>query len=112
MCAAAIGGISCGVLSPEEQLLTDFFEASRVYDVSVMSRLSALPLNPKTDGIVDSFEIERVDRADDGSERVIVAAQVRSFGGQVTSRQLLFMLTRRDGRWFIQAWHPITGRPT
>ena len=100
------------MLSPEEQLLTDFFEASRVYDVSVMSRLSALPLNPKTDGIVDALEIERVDRADDGSERVIVAAQVRSFAGQVTSRQLLFMLTRRDGRWFIQAWHPRTGRPT
>lgn len=104
MCAAAVGAISCGVLSPEEQLLTDFFEASRVYDVSVMSRLSAVPLNPKTDGIVDSFEIERVDRADDGTERVIVAAQVRSFGGQVSSRQLYFTLTRRDGRWFIQDW--------
>ena len=112
MCAAAIAAISCGVLSPEEQLLTDFFEASRVYDVSAMSRLSALPLNPKSEGVVDSFEIERVDRADDGTERVVVAAKVRSFDGQVSSRQLLFMLTRREGRWFIQAWHPIKGRPT
>lgn len=92
------------MLSPEEQLLTDFFEASRVYDVSVMSRLSALPLNPRTDGIVDSFEIERVDRAANGTERVIVAAKVRSFGGQVTSRQMAFTVTRRDGRWFIQDW--------
>ena len=102
-CAAAIAG-ACGVLSAEEQLLTEFFEASRVFDVSVMSRLSAAPLNPKTDGIVDSFEIERVDRADDGNERVTVDARVRSFNGQVRSRQLTFTLTRRDGRWFIQDW--------
>ena len=92
------------MLSPEEQLLTEFFEASRVYDVSVMSRLASVPLNPRTDGIVDSFEIERVDRAADGTEQVQVAAQVRSFGGQVSSRQLVFTLTRRDGRWFIQGW--------
>ena len=92
------------MLSPEEQLLTDFFEASRVYDVSVMSRLSSAPFNPKTDGIVDSFEIERVDPADDGTERVTVDATVRSFSGQISSRQLLFTLTKRDGRWFIQDW--------
>ena len=92
------------MLSPEEQLLTEFFEASRVFDVAVMSRLSAAPLNPKTDGIVDSFEIERVDRADDGNERVTVDARVRSFNGQVRSRQLTFTLTRRDGRLFIQEW--------
>ena len=92
------------MLSPEEQLLTDFFEASRVYDVSVMSRLSAAPFNPKTDGIVDSFEIERVDPAGDGTERVTVDAKVRSFSGQTGSRQLLFTLTKRDGRWFIQEW--------
>jgi hypothetical protein len=75
-----------------------------VYDVSVMSRLSAVPLNPRTDGIVDSFEIRRVDRAADGTEQVMVAATVRSFGGQVSSRQLTFTVTRRDGRWFIQEW--------
>jgi len=92
------------VLSPEEQLLTDFFEASRVYDVSVMSRLSAAPFNPKTDGIVDSFEIERVDPVGDGTEQVTVDAKVRSFSGQTGSRQLLFTLTKRDGRWFIQEW--------
>jgi hypothetical protein len=75
-----------------------------VYDVSVMSRLSAAPFNPKTDGIVDSFEIERVDRAGDGTERVTVDAKVRSFSGQTGSRQLLFTLTKRDGRWLIQEW--------
>ncbi len=104
MVCAAVGTIACGVLAPEEQLLTEFFEASRAFDVSVMSRLSAIPLNPRTDGIVDSFEIERVDRSDDQTARVTVAARVRSFGGQVSSRQFVFTLTQRDGRWFIREW--------
>ena len=104
MCAAAIGGISCGVLSPEEQLLTDFFEASRVYDTAVMARLSAVPLNPRTDGIVDSFNISRVDRSDDQMARVTVAANVRAFDGRVRPRQFVFTVTRRDGHWFIQDW--------
>jgi len=96
--------LACGVLSSEEQLLTDFFEASRVFDTSVMARLSAAPLNPRADGIIDSFEIELVDRANDQRERVTVAARVRTFDGQVNSRRLVFTLTRRDGRWFIQEW--------
>ena len=96
--------VACGVLSPEEQLLTDFFEASRVFDTSVMARLSAVPLNPRADGIIDSFEIERVDRSSDQQERVAVAARVRAFDGQVTSRRLVFTLTRRNDRWFIQEW--------
>ena len=96
--------IGCGVLSPEEQLLTDFFEASRLYDTSVMARLSAAPFNPRADGIIDSFEIERVDRANDQQERVAVAARVRTFDGHVNSRRLVFTLTRRDERWFIQEW--------
>lgn len=102
--ALTVTGIACGVLSPEEQLLTDFFEASRLYDVSVMSRLSAQPMNPRTDGFVDTFDIERVDRRDDGRERVTVEARIRAFDGRASSRQLVFTLTRRDGRWFIQDW--------
>ena len=99
-----MGAAACGVLSPEEQLLTDFFEASRLYDTSVMARLSATPLNPRAAGIIDSFEVERVDHTTDQQERVTVAARVRTFDGKVNSRRLVFTLTRRDGRWFIQEW--------
>lgn len=96
--------MACGVLSAEEQLLTDFFEASRLYDTAVMARLSAVPLNPRTDGIVDAFDIVHVDEADDGRTRVTVNARVRRFDGQVGSRQLVFSLVRQDGRWFITGW--------
>ena len=103
-CVAAAAGTACGVLSPEEQLLTDFFEASRVYDTAVMARLSAVPLNPRTDGIVDAFEIRGVDRSGNQMERVTVSANVRAFDGRVRSRQFVFTVARRDGRWFIQGW--------
>ena len=104
--AGTIAGVAvgCGVLSPEEQLLTDFFEASRLYDTSVMARLSAVPLNPRTDGIVDSFEIRSVNRSGSQAEHVTVAANVRAFDGRVSSRQFVFTVTSRDGRWFIQEW--------
>jgi len=69
-----------------------------------MARLSAVPLNPRTDGIVDSFDISRVDRSDDQMARVTVAANVRAFDGRVRPRQFVFTVTRRDGHWFIQDW--------
>ena len=84
--------------------MTAFFEAARLYDTSVMARLSAVPLNPRTDGIVDAFDVERVDQADDGTERVTVNARVRRFDGQVSSRRLVFSLILQDGRWFIHDW--------
>ena len=99
--AAAAG---CGVLSPEEQLLTDYFEASRVHDTSVIARLAARPFNPRANGVVDAFEIERVDRAEGGREQVTVTALVRQFDGQVLSRRLVFTMTSQDGRWFVQDW--------
>lgn len=95
------------MLSPEEQLLTDFFEASRVYDTSVMARLSALPLNPKTDGIVDAFDVQRVDRNGTSVSNVTVTARVRRFDGQVGNRQFVFVLIRQDVRLFIQRWREI-----
>ena len=103
-CAAAGVCVACGVLSPEEQLLTDFFEAARVYDVSVMARLSARPMNPRVDGIVDSFEIKRVDQGGAATERVIVAARLRTFDGSVRPRQLVFTLARQNDRWLIKEW--------
>ena len=47
---AAAGLAACGVLSPEEQLLTRFFEASRLHDTTAVARLSAGPFNPRISG--------------------------------------------------------------
>ena len=74
-----------------------------------MARLSAVPLNPRTEGIVDTFDISDVikadgDRSDTQAERVTVTANVRAFDGRVRPRRFVFTVTRRDGHWFIQDW--------
>ena len=106
MCAFAFAGIlagtACGVLSPEEQLLTEFFEALKVYDTSVMARLSGKPLNPLSDGVIEAFEIEHIVRLDEGREMVTVAARVRGFDGQRASRHMVMTLTSRGGLWRIE----------
>lgn len=100
--ATAVTIAACGVLSPEEQLLTDFFEASRLYDTTVMARMSGVTWNPRVDGIVQAFDVE--DARDDGAaRRVDVRATIRQPDGAVGERMLVFTLVRKDGRWFITA---------
>ena len=93
---------ACGVLSPEEQLLTRYFEASRLHDTTVVATMSAVIFNPRVEGVVQDFEITRVDRQGD-VERVLIDAQVRSPAGRLGTRRLEATLQRRDGRWFITA---------
>ena len=52
--------MSCGGATPEEQLLTNFFRASRVRDNATLSNIAAVQFNPRTDGSVQDFEITTV----------------------------------------------------
>jgi hypothetical protein len=94
---------ACGVLSPEEQLLADFFEASRLYDTTVVARMSSVVFNPRTDGVVEEFDVEGV-QADGESKRVTVRATVRQLNGGTRERTLAFTMVRKGDRWFITAW--------
>ena len=94
--------VGCGVLSPEEQLLTDFFEAARLHDTTVLANISSVTFNPRTQGVVEQFEVEETRASADGQSRdVVILAQVRTFDGQVTPRRMRATMTRRDGRWFV-----------
>jgi hypothetical protein len=96
----ALAAAGCGVLSQEEQLLTDFFEAARLHDTTAVAKVSAVTFNPRTDGVVQDFEIQDV--ADDGStRRVRVRASVRQLAGGSADRMLVFTLVRKADRWFI-----------
>ena len=98
----ALLAVACGVLSPEEQLLTDFFEASRLHDTTVVARMSDVTFNPRIDGVVDRFEITGIEQADDGqSEQVTIQAQVRGAGARAVSKMMVATLRRQNGRWFI-----------
>lgn len=43
--------------SPEEQVLTRFFEASRALDSTLLYRLATVVFNPRTDGSIQTFAI-------------------------------------------------------
>ena len=58
---------ACAWPSPERQLLLDFFQACRVYDTTVLARLATVTFNPRTDGIVQDFDIVSVEDVGDGS---------------------------------------------
>jgi hypothetical protein len=56
----AFAVVSCGGSSPEQQLLTNFFRASRVRDNATLSNISSVQFNPRTDGTVQDFKITSV----------------------------------------------------
>lgn len=96
----ALLAVSCGVLSQEEQLLTRFFDASRLHDTARVATIATVTFNPRTDGIVQEFEIQDV--VDEGdAKRVTVRAEVRSWGGRVAPRTLTITMRRDGGRWMI-----------
>ncbi len=102
MLCVALLVAGCGVLSPEEQLLTDFFEASRLHDTTVAAKTADVIFNPALDGVVDRFEIERIEKAPDGrSGRVTIEAQVRRGDGPAVSKRMVATLRRQDDRWVI-----------
>jgi hypothetical protein len=57
---ATLLAISCGGSSQEQQLLSNFFRASRVRDNATLSNISTVQFNPRTDGTVQDFDITNV----------------------------------------------------
>lgn len=96
--------------SPEHQVLTNFFRASRLRDTTILAGTAAVIFEPRSDGVVQQFAVtdsgtER--RLDDGtiSKAVTIRAQVRTPEGQVVARMLVVTMQRGAGaqpdRWFI-----------
>ena len=91
---------ACGVLSPEEQLLTRDFEASRLHDTTMVASMSSVTFNPRTEGVVDEFAIDDVEDLGE-TKHLTVHAIVRPPEGGFAPRRLQVTLQRRDDRWFI-----------
>ena len=51
---------SCSGTSAEQQLLTNFFRASRVRDNATLANISTVQFNPRSDGSVQDFEVTSV----------------------------------------------------
>jgi hypothetical protein len=51
---------ACSSAPPEQQLLNQFFRASRTRDNETLARMSAVEINPREHGEVSSFEITNI----------------------------------------------------
>jgi hypothetical protein len=101
---ALVIGIGCAWPSPERQLLLDFFHACRLYDTTVLARLSTAACNPRTDGVVQDFDIVNVEKmAGDAARVVTLDARVRPLGGVAVRQRLTARLQQVDGRWTVAA---------
>jgi hypothetical protein len=77
----------------ERTLLTQFFAASRLRDLTALGKIATVVFEPAADGIVTSFDITSV--TDRGStEEVAIAAPVRMFDGRVVIKHFAVTVER------------------
>jgi hypothetical protein len=76
--------VGCGA-NTEGTLLTQFFAASRLRDLTALRNVSTVVFEPATDGIVTSYEITSV--TDRGSTKeVLITAPVKMFDGRMVTK--------------------------
>ena len=93
--------LGCGVLSPEEQLLTRFFEAARLHDTTMLAKYATITFNPVTQGVVHAFEVQNVDAIDETSKRATIQAHLRGRDGRTSEHSMLVTMRRGDRGWMI-----------
>ena len=106
-----------GCSAPAEQLLlTQFFAASRLRDLTALHNYATIVFEPGVDGVVTSFEVTRVATVpgSDGqvaSKAVSISAPVRLPDGRTVSKNFVITMQRglpgsdehRWGGWMITA---------
>ncbi len=98
---------ACAWPSPDRQLLLDFFQACRAYDTTVLARLATASCNPRTDGVVQDFDIVRAEEVGGQglarAREVTLNARVRPLGGSPAPETLTVRLEQVNGRWMVAA---------
>jgi hypothetical protein len=84
----------------ERALLSQFFAASRLRDLTALQKIATVVFEPATDGIVTSFEILQTTAVQgaDGmplSEQVAISAPVRLPDGRTVTKTFVVTLERR-----------------
>jgi hypothetical protein len=86
---------------PEQPLISDFFSASRLRDLTAVARISTVVFEPRERGIVTSFTIRRVSAVpgnDGGAVKdVEIDAPVKLPDGSTVDKILVVRLQRRSG---------------
>ena len=99
---------SCGWSSADEQVITKFFQQSRLYDTTRMANFARVVFDPRVEGVVDRFRItSRSDEELDGNRvrrQATLDTHVRTVGGEY-ERTLVVTLDRDEtGRWMITGY--------
>ena len=108
-CAVALAIFAAGCSGgPEQALLDQFFQASRLRDLTALERVSTVIFEPRQDGTVVSYTIISIRRTGDDSEEVLVNALVRLPSGSEQQRPLVVTLKRTKDQWMVAAVHVST----
>jgi hypothetical protein len=109
---AALTFVGCSV-PPEQTIVGDFFAASRLRDTTALSRFATVVFEPRQQGTVATFTIERVSAerqvGDMRTKEVTVSAPVRSPDGLVVEKVLVVTLQKRSRGAESQATPPLYG---
>jgi hypothetical protein len=95
----------CGWVPADEQVLTTFFEQSRLYDTTRVAGVSKVVFDPRIEGVVERFRItSRVDRPAENNRlrrESTLSTHVHT-GGQAYDRTLRVTMERSpEGRWTV-----------
>jgi len=93
--SAAAVTAACSV-PPEQPIVADFFAASRLRDTTALARFATTVFEPREQGVVESFEIERTS-GDKTLKEVLIRAVVLNGDGRAGERRLVVTLQKRQG---------------
>ena len=102
--ALAVALVTLTVLScahdAERALLSQFFAASRLRDLTALRKIATVVFEPARDGIVTTFEIVRVTavpgpNSKSESEAISISAPVRLPDGRTVTKTVVVTLERR-----------------
>lgn len=94
--ALTIAGCGGRIADSDRVLLTQFFAASRLRDLTALDNFSTVVFEPATDGMVTSFEVVDVTPRGSDAKDVLIVAPVKGFDGETVSKRLV--LTIAHGR--------------
>jgi hypothetical protein len=109
----ALAGLAAGCgPRPEQPVLAEFFNASRLRDLTALRKIATTVFDPARDGIITDFTIKGVDAHEAGGrsmEDVAISAPVKPMAGPTVEKQLVVTLEKDltgsrsgvKGRWIV-----------
>jgi hypothetical protein len=103
VCLFALAAFASGCAgAAERSIIGQFFSASRLLDKTALGTVSDVVFDPRTQGVVTDFRVQRISARRDGAKEITVAAAVRRPGGDTVQKTLVITMQRaRVDRWIV-----------